>query len=341
MTGSAMEPYDARYLSILGLSEEAANKMQQAQVYYSAALAILPIEIQALSRRFVWQVQKERLNEAVTTAETIFRRWPQYRDVIAPQLPYILSDPEGYQQIIKRFGDLPGGPVWMIRILSEDPEAALLVNRVLFDFNVDHHNAIRPEINRFTNRLIRQGKADLAYQMFLNTLDDTEKQENGYVFNGHFNLSPNGNQFDWSLRNQSGMDYSIIELENNQTGKERALQVRFLDSPVRFDSVVILTQLPPSRFKLTIDYATRSLRGPKPIRLVVDCLEARKATELTSVEFAIGGSSEQRVNTDFTIPLTGCGTQRLRLVNDNYVESWNNRYSGSLLLKSVSISRVQ
>ncbi len=340
MTGSVFEPADARFMSLIGLSDEAAGNNQEAQKYYQAALEVLPIEIQALGRRFVWQVGNGDFDQAVSTAETVYRRWPQYRQIITPHLLQILSDPAGYQEIVSRFANLPGGPVWLINTLSVGPETALLVNRLVLEFNQRNQGDLRPAINRLTDRLFRWGYADAAYQLFLNTLNETEKAENGYIFNGEFNLRPNGNMFDWKLRNQSGMDFSIIDLPSG-TERQKALQVRFLDNPVRFNTAVMLTRLPPSRFTLTIDYATRSLRGPKPVRLVIDCLNERKATELTSVEFAIGGSSEQVVSSEFTIPPVNCELQRLRLVNDNYVESWNNRYSGSLLLKSVKLSRIQ
>lgn len=340
MTGSVFEPADARFLSLIGLSDEAAGNNQEAQNYYEAALEVLPIEIQALGRRFVWQVGNGDFDQAVSTAETVYRRWPQYREIITPHLLQILSDPAGYQEIVNRFANLPGGPVWLINTLSVGPETALLVNRLLLEFNQRGQGDLRPAINRLTDRLFRWGYADAAYQLFLNTLNETEKAENGYIFNGEFNLRPNGNMFDWKLRNQSGMDFSIIDLPSG-TERQKALQVRFLDNPVRFNTAVMLTRLPPSRFTLTIDYATRSLRGPKPVRLVVDCINERKATELISIEFAIGGSSEQVVSAEFAIPPVNCELQRLRLVNDNYVESWNNRYSGSLLLKSVKLSRTQ
>lgn len=335
--GTALEPVDARYISFLGLIAEDEGNGSTAQTYYEAALDVLPVEIQALARKFVFLVEENSFREAVATAETIYRRWPQYLQVVYSQMPDILSDPEGYEEVVDTFGNLPGGPSWLVNALSEDESTISLVNRLVLDLSARGNGGLRPAINRLTARLINANNSAQAYQLFLNTLSDSEKTQSGYVFNGDFDLDPNGNLFDWSLRNQSGMDFSIINLP---TENERALQVRFLDSPVRFNRPVIFTRLPPSQFTLTIDYSTSSLRGPNPVRLIVDCLQGRKKRrELASVEFAIGGSSDQIVNTDFTVPATDCDLQRLRLVNDNFVESWRNRYSGSLLLKSVSLTR--
>lgn len=340
LRGISWEPADARYISVLGLMHETEGKTQDAQTYYQAALTLLPVEIQALSRRFLWQIEKGQNEEAVDTAAIIFRRWPQYLNIVSSQLPRLLSSESGYRKALNVFQDLAGGPAWIVETASDNPVSLPIVNRMLIDWHNEGNVHLRTSINRFTVKLLQSRNDTAAYLIFLNTLSEDEKTESGYVFNGNFSQTPNGNPFDWTLNNQSGLDISIVDVDaTTSSDSEKALQVRFLDSPVRLNRGFQLLRLPPSEFTLSADYATRSLRGPTPVRLAIGCLRGK--TDLASIELAIGGSSDQTVSTDFTVPPTGCELQRIRLVNDNFVESWRNRYSGALLLKSVSITRNQ
>lgn len=338
--GAAWEPADARYVSVLGLMEETEGKTQDAQTYYQSALTLLPVEIQALSRRFIWQLENGQAEQAVDTAVTIYRRWPQYLDIVSAQLPYLLSSEDGYRKTLDVFKKLPDGPDWIVATLSDNPETFPIISRLLLDWRDENEVPLRDSVNRFIIKLLQSKNRGAAYSIFLNTLSEEEKSESGYVFNGEFNLDPNGSLFDWTLQNQSGLDLSIVDLyDNSNSGNERALQVRFLGSPVRLSKFLQLLRLPPSKYNFSIDYSTRSLRGPKPVRITIKCTRAK--THLASIELGIGGSSDQVANVDFAVPSQGCETQNINIVNDNFVESWQNRYSGSLLLKSVSVTRLQ
>ncbi len=337
--GIALEPMDARFYSLLGIMRERVEKIDAAQDLYLHALELLPTEIQALTRRFVFDYNNANYTEAIIIADKISRRWRQHWNVIAPYLPYLLDNENAYQEALERFSSQNNGRQLLMSSLVSKLNSLDLAYRMIMDWHKLGESDLRASINKLSAKLVAVGQVTKAYQLFRLTLNDTEEKEVGYIFNPNFDLKPNGNLFDWKIAKQSGMSMAFKNMlfRSNSSApiSDSVLETLFLNSPVRFSAVLQKLMLPSSNFTLNLTYSTRDLVTPKPIKLVIECPKSRKI--LAVVRFLAGDITGKKLQLSFNVPVTNCDLQQIRIFNGNIVESWKNRYSGSLLLHNVSI----
>jgi len=124
-------------------------------------------------------------------------------------------------------------------------------------------------------------------------------------------------------------------LQSGENEKGRSYEVKFLDTPTRLSQGLQTLKLPYSNFTLTVAYSTRNLKAPKPINLAVECVKNRRS--LAVLEFTKANEKNQTKRVSFKVPAINCALQQIRIYNGNLVESWKNRYSGSLLFHKISI----
>lgn len=336
--GIGFDPVDARLYSLLGVLNDSQGQKQQAQRLYQHSLKLSRTEIQALIRRFVFNLENRNYVEAVSLADIILRRWHKYWDRIAPGFAFLLKDKAAYQEALLRFSKYPRGQDRIIDSLSNDVASTVIARRLIRDWHKDGPTDLRKVINKLTRKLIGFEQYLPAYRLFALTLTDKEKRQSGYIFNGNFDLEPNGNTFDWRLVRQAGLSSSIVNLPaggSSRAKAEKALEFRFLDAPIRFSHVLQGLMLPPSKFVLKLTYSTSALKTVKPIILQVEC--GIDGKPLASLAIESGTRFSQEAKMVFEVPSSGCDYLRLRIYNRKFVESWKNRYSGSLYLQNVAI----
>lgn len=337
--GIKLDPKDARLYSLLGVINEQQGNYDSAQQLYLHSLKLLPTEIQALTRRFVFNVNAKKYVDAVSIADVILRRWNSQWKLIEPFMAGLLQDKAAYQEALTRFSKYDIGKNRLVIALSNSANSTIIARRLVKDWHSQGVENLRPVINNLTAKLISYGQYLSAYRLFLLTQDDEEKAEAGYVYNSNFNLKPTGNLFDWQLIRQAGLSTQFKELRSenaNNEAKSNAYEIRFLDAPTRFSKILQYLMLPPSKFTLKLVYSTSKLKTVKPINLQISCFKNGPA--LASLSFKPGSINKKIDEVQFKVPATGCKVLLLRLYNEKFVESWKNRYSGALFIHNISVS---
>ena len=337
--GIELDPMDARLYSLLGVIDEQRGEIDSAQQFYLHSLKLLPTEIQALTRRFAYNVNARKYVDAISLADIILRRWNSQWNLVAPFMAGLLQDKAAYQEALIRFSKYEIGKTRLIEALSNNENSTNTARRLIKDWHTQGVANLRPVINKLTVKLINYNQYLSAYRLFLLTLNDTEKAEAGYIFNSNFNLKPTGNLFDWQLISQAGMSTQFKKFHSddaNDEASDNVFEIRFLDAPIRFSRTLQYLMLPPSKFTLKLVYSTLNLKTVKPINLQIIC--RRSGPALASLSFESGNNHKMEGEIRFKVPSTGCKVLLLRFYNDKFVESWKNRYSGSLLIHKVSIS---
>jgi len=335
ITGTTLEPMDARFFSLLGIISERAGNNDCAQKLYQHALQLQPTEIQALSRRFVFNVNNSNFVGAISIADTISRRWRNYWNLISPYLPYLLDDDGVYNEALKRFAMQKSGKQILVSSLIHKTNSLELAYRLIMDWYNRGESNLRSSINLLSAKLVATGQESKAYQLFRLTLNDAQKKERGYIFNGRFNLDSTENLFDWKLVKQSGIYMNIRAMQFNSNVGKNVLETRFLDSSVRFSAPLQVLYLPSAAFTLKLTYSARNLVTPKPIKLAITC--NNDGNKLAVIEILAGSVAGKNMQSSFTVPDESCDLQQIRIFNGNIVESWRNRYSGALYFYRMSI----
>lgn len=322
-------PYDARTYSVLGFIQQQQGNEEDAQSLYAHALELRPTELQALIDQLIRDVEAKRFQDAFLKLEVAFRRFGRVFRQLTPVLPALLSDAQTYQTAKERLLKLPDGPGKIIAALSRAEGGEAVAVQLVLDWHQEGSGDLRSVINVLTNALLRKKQGLEALRLFRLTLSEEEEKVAGYVFNGDFSLAPNGNPFDWIIADRRGVSLNRIQ----QAGAENALEARFLAVPINFNLNLQRLRLPPSKFQLTVKYSTSALNAPKPIKLGIACGRRR----LGKLVLSATQGERREIHSNFQVPVGECDLQSIQLFNDRIVESWRNRYSGSLRLHSVDI----
>lgn len=345
--GIRLSPADARLYSLMGILEERAGNRQAAARYFEKALDRSPTEIQALTHSLNYALAAANHSRAVDHVEMIARRWPKYWAGVVPLLPILLADETSFAAVSRRFSQDQHLQQMLIAGLAKSPEGLSLAYRMLIGWRTRNVEKVDGLVNLVTARLVRSGRYFEAFVLFRLTREEVAAARPGYVYNGSFELPISGNPFDWQLKGQAGVDFQIVRQWRQPDGARppradaegladgRALAIRFLNNPIRFDNMVQLLRLAPGAYRLTVVYATSDLRTPKPLQIGIHCLESGR--RLGASPFADGTVDDGRLTVDFEVKRNSCAMQRLAVFNEQLTTSWQNRYAGTLFIRRVGI----
>lgn len=342
--GLELAPLDARLYSLLGIAEERSGNLDVAERFYSRALTLLPTEIYALTRMVVMDVLQMRPVEAANKLEIIARRWPGRWKIVEPLLPAILSDPQAYALMVDRFAKTNALRSRLVVSLVNQQDGMTLAYNVLLEWHENGGPNLAGLINRLTTAFIKQKRYAEAYLLFLLTRDQDATADIGYVYNGNFQFPLSGNSFDWRLRPQTGVSMELTTSAdiaggdlNGSPGQN--LTIRFLDTPVQFNNVKQVLRLAPGNYEFAIHYSARDLKTPKPLQFAMRCVGTNQL--LASLPFEEGTIKTRTDSVSVQIPTQDCALQHIFVFNAQMPMSWRNRYSGTLQLSQVSVSRVE
>lgn len=342
--GIQFAPLDARLYSLLGIAEERSGNQAAAEQLYNRALALLPTEIFALTRMSVLDVSQQRTADAAEKLEIIARRWPMRWQSVEHLLPSILSDPQSRAVIVSRFASEKRLRDTLINSLVR--QKALLP--VAYDVVLEWYNRAVPDlattINRLTAAFISETRYADAYLLFLLTRGEGADAGADYVYNGGFQLPFSGNPFDWRVRQQPGVSFEMntgteIAAPGIAAGSESSLAIRFLDTPIQFNNVEQLIRLVPGAYDFSVSYSVRDLKAPKPLQIALRCTGNNQI--LATIPFQQGSIALRSETVRVQVPVQDCALQRISVFNAPIPMSWRNRYSGTLRLNEVGVSRAE
>jgi len=263
---------DARGYSILGEIKERQGKKQQALALFNHALSISDIEIYALLKKLEQASEQQNADSAIKFAKLIMIRWPAYFDQIAPVFVPLLLSPDGMNKVAKEFSDDDRNRSNLFFYLRQSPEGRGLAGDLVLLLNRNNAPGISVELTRTMTALFNSGDVDRAYRLFLFSLTPAERANTGYVFNASFDIKPAKQPFDWTIRTQSGVDFSRHSADvtqSKQGSTHDGLTVRFLDSPIRFKNISQILKLHDGKYTLSFAVGAEGLVNPKPLFLVV------------------------------------------------------------------------
>ena len=339
-------PIEAKFYSLKGIALEQSDK-QLAQQNYSHALKLKPTQFEALRQRLVYSTTNNDFVEAAERLNLLYRRHPDRWSEVSVLLPFIMADDAGYQKVSELFSNSARSSLNVVQeLIREESQHFQLASKFLLDAvkstPIEESRTTSPHraaINTFVNRLVAQKELNFSHSFFLQTLGKEEQKHAGYIFNGEFDLPVNHSIFDWRIRQQAGVEIQFTGQQSPaESDSENALNIRFLGSPVRFDNVRQLVHLPRTKNRLEIKYSTSNLRAPKPLKLGLRCFPAR-GKQITNIILVPTKGDTRILSESFDLTAVDCTLLELFITNENKVETWQNRYSGSLNIKAINIIR--
>jgi hypothetical protein len=327
--GITLHRLDSRFLSLAGVATQVENEPTKAEAYFRSSLAISPTEFQALNAMLRIDLQAGNMPEAAERFDLLTRRWGKQNENFVPLIATIVNNPIGYDSIQKLFSAPNGRRDLVVKGLLEIDGAVNIASSLVSSWagaNVPDRTNL---VNQVTAKLLKL-KLDQAAYVFNLTYGGADETDTAYVKNGTFNRKPDQSPFDWLISKQRGV--------NVTTDANYGARIQFLDSPVQFENLSQLTALAPGKHVLQIEYSAQYLKTPSPVRAEIRCRSGRL---LGSIEIDPQQSKIVKSEAAFEVPTADCLLQRFAMSSDKLPESWQNRYSGGITLRSVSIERVE
>jgi tetratricopeptide (TPR) repeat protein len=326
--GLKLHRLDARFLSLAGLAAQIENKPEEAAAYFQSSLVISPTEFQALSAMLRLDLEAGRVTEAVNRLDLLTRRWGAQNEVYLPLIPAIVSTPVGLDTIRTVFSVPSARRDLVLKgLLAVDGAVVIASELVAYWAKANVPNRANL-VNQVTAKLLtlKQDQAAYLYHLSYGGIDEND---DAYIKNGNFSKKSDRSPFDWAIQKQRGVNLTI----NENVGA----QIQFLDSPVQFENLSQLTALAPGKHVLHVEYGTQYLKTPTPVRAEVRC---RSGKLLGSITLAGATNALAKFSTEFEVPRNDCVLQKFALSSDKLPESWQNRYSGKIIVRAVSIERT-
>lgn len=323
---------DARLYSILGELKHRSGTEAESYLAYKRALNISKTEISALRWVILRLMNENKVPDALSQLDILFRRWPSHIVPLTPLIARIFSYADQYELLLKK---LDASPPWrqaLLNSLSRDPKTLLLAARLVQSLAKGDAPPSNAEVSKILSALMQNKKYNLAYQTFLLTLNVEDKNVSGYVHNGRFSLPFSGRIFDWRVSNNSSVSISLPQERNDDTFGVKLL---FNNTPVQGLSFSQYIALPPGTFELKFQVSAKEAHIPKGLLWRINCVG--RNGRLTDIEIKPGTYAQRLSKISFAVPSEQCPLQTLQLITKGVGENWNDRYRGSVILDNINI----
>lgn len=328
---------DALAYGLLGEVYFGKGDDQKAAALFDTALSLSKTEANALQRTLMTAVENGDSVSAIAKLDILFRRWPAQFPSFAPIIPDLLRSSEGYDVTLATLRANPPWRAQFLGFLNSDPNTVGLAYRLQMDLGGNTSASRNREIGGTLSALLRDRHYDLAYRLFLLTLNDNDKAHYGYIFNGGFGLEPSGRPFDWTWRSDPGVKIWRIEgLEPDESDSRLAIQ--FLGKPVKNIRASQYLYLPAGNYRLTANLDAANLKAPKGLYLTISCVDPRGP--VMRLDIPTGSYRDRTLVAQFELPDNSCGVLRLDLGTDLIAESFRYRYSGTLSIHDIALRKI-
>ncbi|MCP4382290.1 MAG: hypothetical protein GY798_12900 [Hyphomicrobiales bacterium] len=276
-----------------------------------------------------------RFQDAAKHADAILRTHSDLTDDVIAALSAFTSDPDGIDALTEV---LARSPPWRARFLEaltreriDDSATVFEVYAALAD---SPHPPTDVELGYFLNRLIAQEQYQLAYLTWLHFLFESPSAGVAYAHNGAFEKPLTGLPFDWLISQVRGATTEVI----SRGPDDRALQVVFADTRVRYRHVRKMLVLPPGRYKLSGLERAERLENERGMVWEIVC--ADNASEVLGQSKPLSGSVPWTAfDFGFEVPQSGCAAQwlQLRLPARTRLET---QIGGAVFYDDIKIERM-
>lgn len=228
----------------------------------------------------------------------------------------------------------PWRPTFMQNLLRSAPDSAAIFGLVELLRHAPP-GLSNDELGWWLDRLIAEHQWSTAYLTWAASLDPTERDHIGNVFNGSFELEPSQQGFGWRFGRPPGARISREQV-TGATGS-LALRIAFEDRRVPFRDVRELLALSPGDYRFTGRSRLDQLRTERGLVWSLSCAEDNRPIAETQ-PFA-GNHAWRDFEQQVTVPAANCAAQWLTLLLPARIPA-EQRIGGTAWFDGLEMERV-
>ncbi|MDQ3028045.1 MAG: hypothetical protein M3R58_16280 [Pseudomonadota bacterium] len=305
-------PGEVAALLVFAQQLERAGDASGAAKAYESALAVAPVDRDALQLSAGFFLRQGRTKEAVQQLDRLAEHYSLYDSVFPALMQLLPVRDSGWEAILAR------NPAWLgafivtaCRQLSVDP----LMLAPLLQQRVAAGRVQAPEVECITDKLRSNGQWEAAYQVWLNTLPRERLAEVGHVFNGGFERPASGIGFDWqpSLGPDRQVGHAVEFAIASGGGGKRALRVTYNGKRQVAPAIRQFMAVGPGRYQFNGLARIDALNSVRGVQWALRCMARDGRSTLVAASERFLGSSEWRGFAFEAVVPEGCPGQVLQL----------------------------
>jgi hypothetical protein len=267
-------------------------------------------------------------------ADILLRTRPELADYVLAYVLFIAEDPKGLPLIVQALAKNPGWRKQFFGVLPRGIRGADLPFQLAAALKAEGRPVSASELSPLLDALIRNNRADAAYNLWLQHLSEADLSALGLLTNGSFAKPPSGLPFDWRIA--PGLNASAELVPSDSAGG--ALHVRFITGRVRFPELTQVVFLAPGRYRLEGRLRGR-ITARRGLRWQLLCAAGARRP-LGETEMLMGDAQQGRsFALDAEVPAGGdCVGQIVRLYHDSRSAS-EELISGEVWFEGLHLER--
>jgi tetratricopeptide (TPR) repeat protein len=281
------------------------------------------------------QLAQGRYSEALENLDFMLRVSPAQGARLFPILIELADDPAFADALSVELAARPDWRKSFIYVLTSKASASA-VNRVMA--TTQHHDSLdQKEMERWIDRLVKDGKWGEAYARWVGELDGGAPSRLTGIYNGGFESRPSGIGFDWRMANSAGVIIERVAADGAGDEGSYVLKLSFLGR--RMDDIPLhqWLLLAPGSYQLKFRSNAQDLRSDRGLQWVVRCQGS--GAELAASDRLNGTFDWQEREVSVEVPVQGCPAQDLFLRNTG-ASGPGKVVLGTISFDSLSIDRV-
>ncbi|MGO8952292.1 MAG: hypothetical protein ACLPWS_03595 [Rhodomicrobium sp.] len=246
-------------------------------------------------------------------ADILLRTKPEIAESVMNYVANITRDPAGRILVVDKVANVPEWRRPFFENLPGMLERSEAVLDVVTGLKASGRPAKGNELQPILKYLIGINRADVAYNVWLQSLPDSRLESLGLMSDPGFENGPSVLPFEWYAG--TGINASLEFVPSSQPGGKRLLHISFNGGRVQFPEFVQVLLLGPGRYRLE-GQVRGSIEGQRGLRWQIRCLRGKTLGE---TDMLTGKSQQWRTfSLEAEVPKSQeCIGQLVRLVHDS------------------------
>ncbi len=309
----ARNPADVGGMLVLALELERANRHDDADAAMRQAMRLAPADRQVLTEAAAFFLRAGDNVQALTVLRRLVDLYPGAGGSVWPVFSALLETRGTTEFFTAAARDNPSWWPGFFQFACDKARDTGGLQQV-FAVRAARGLATIDERRCVVARLQREGNWNGAYQVWINSLPEAERQRIAYLYNGGFEQPMSNLGFDWITPDQDGVK-TAAEGADGVTG-HRALHVVFVQKRYAGPPVYQYTMLAPGSYRLEGRARADELDTWLGLQWGLYCLNVpvpgSDPRQLTRSDPLLGSSDWIAFHHDFVVP-RDCPVQVLRL----------------------------
>jgi len=332
----ARDPVNARALRLLGQLALRQGDEARAERFMTGAVHASVRESVAAHWLMQRKFDQRQYAQALSLADALLRTRSRILPYVVPTLARMAEIPAAKEKLKEL---LATNPPWRSQFFAALPRAVSDA-RTPLEILLSLREATEPpsasDLRGYLDVLIDHKFYELAYYTWLQFLPPEQLSSTGLLFNGSFEHTPSGLQFDWTLPTGNGVTIDIAQRPDQPD--QRALLIELGPGRVEFPGIQQMLLLAPGTYGFKGQYKGEII-GRRGFVWRATCIGA-PSTPLGQSPMMIGTiPAWQAIEFSFTVPEQDCRAQLVRLELDARMAS-EQLVSGTVWCDELTIARA-